>query len=252
MESMKAALANQGRDGLVSSMREISGIEPSLVRSMFAIFERYYADVSLDRFQADLADKTSCLLLHNSRGELCGFTSLKLEQARIGGSTVRVIFSGDTIVERPYWGDLRLPFDWIANAGRIKREAPDIPLYWFLIVKGHRTYRYLPAFTLNFHPHPSGRFDPALKDVVDSLAQRRFGSAYDPASGVIRFESRSGRLHEPYADIDERAQRSPAVRFFLQRNPGYRQGDELACITELDASNMRPLAARVFRNGYVA
>ena len=32
-------------------------------------------------------------------------------------------------------------------------QLPEQPLYWFLIVKGHRTYRYLSAFSVDFHPH---------------------------------------------------------------------------------------------------
>ena len=37
--------------------------------------------------------------------------------------------------------------------GQIKREAPDMPLYWFLLVKGHRTFKYLPVFGRSFFPH---------------------------------------------------------------------------------------------------
>jgi hypothetical protein len=39
------------------------------------------------------------------------------------------------------------------------------------------------------------------------------------------------------------------VRFFLTRNPGYREGDELVCLAELAAANMRSLAARGLREG---
>lgn len=35
----------------------------------------------------------------------------------------------------------------------------------------------------------------------------------------------------------------------MQRNPGYRQGDELVCLCEVAASNLKPLAQRVFLRG---
>ena len=41
----------------------------------------------------------------------------------------------------------------------------------------------------------------------------------------------------------------PSTRYFMQRNPGYRQGDELVCLCEVAASNLKPLAQRVFLRG---
>lgn len=255
MRSFRNAVVSEQRQNkaergvLTSRLVPAASIDGSLLVSMYTLFRQYYADVSLDRFKADLSEKTSCLLLYDGDAKLCGFTSMQLESVTVDGRPVRVIFSGDTIVERRYWGDLRLAFDWIAHAGALKREQPQTPLYWFLIVKGHRTFRYLPAFTFNFHPHPSGRNNPELKRLLDMLAQRHFGDSYDGNSELIKFSEARGRLKPLFAEIDERTQRSPAVQFFLARNPGYRRGDELACITELCESNLRSLAARVFRKG---
>src|SRR3546814_17883638 len=51
-------------------------------------------------------------------------------------------------------------------------------------------------------------------------------------------------------EIPEKDRRRPDVLFFLQRNPGYDQGDELVCLTELSLENQNPLAARIFAAGY--
>jgi hypothetical protein len=40
------------------------------------------------------------------------------------------------------------------------------------------------------------------------------------------------------------------VRLFLDRNAGYADGDELVCLTELCASNLRSIARREFLRGY--
>jgi hypothetical protein len=39
------------------------------------------------------------------------------------------------------------------------------------------------------------------------------------------------------------------VAFFLASNPGYAAGDELLCITELCAENLRPHARKHFLEG---
>jgi len=48
-----------------------------------------------------------------------------------------------------------------------------------------------------------------------------------------------------HPDIDELERQD--VRFFLARNPGYLQGNELVCVCELAVDNLKPLAARFFQ-----
>ena len=71
--------------------------------------------------------------------------------------------------------------------GALKREHPDTPLYWFLLVKGHRTFRYLPVFGKSFYPHWSVDRDD-LRPLADALALEMFPDDYNPATGVVEFE----------------------------------------------------------------
>jgi hypothetical protein len=123
---------------------------------------------------------------------------------------------------------------------------PSLPLYWFLIVKGPRTFRYLPAFALQFLPDWRTSPVPRMTSLLTFLARERFGNAYDPQTGVIRFRESHGHLAEQWAKISEREAARDDVQFFLRRNPGYVRGDELACLCELSSDNLRPLARRIF------
>jgi hypothetical protein len=49
------------------------------------------------------------------------------------------------------------------------------------------------------------------------------------------------------AEVPAHRLRDPHVAFFLQRNPGYRQGDELACLADIAKENFTRLAWRVIR-----
>jgi hypothetical protein len=130
--------------------------------------------------------------------------------------------------------------------GQLYRQAPELPLYWFLIVKGHRTYRYLPLIGQTFFPHWQQATDPELQALAGALATARFGAAFDPHSGLIRFEHSHGHLKPEIALPTARELDKPSVAFFLQRNPGYLQGHELVCLCPLRADNMRPFARRIF------
>jgi hypothetical protein len=134
----------------------------------------------------------------------------------------------------------------------VRRAAPAVPLYWFLICKGHRTYRYLGAFARRYLPRPDVRADigdaadAAAQDLLDHLATERYGHAYDPAAGILSFDVPQGRLAPELARVPDAHRRIGSVAYFLQRNPGYAGGDELVCLCELSASNLRPLARRLF------
>jgi hypothetical protein len=106
-------------------------------------------------------------------------------ELEFSGAPIRIVFSGDTIVEREHWGTQALAFGWPRHAGRLKRERRDVPLYWFLIVKGQRTYRYLPTFACEFLPDWRGAPAPHLAELLTVVAREKFGEAYDPATGLI-------------------------------------------------------------------
>jgi hypothetical protein len=180
---------------------------------------------------------------------LVGFSSLAIVDALVEGRCLRAIYSGDTIIERAHWGTQALAFTWLRFAGTIKAQAPDRPLYWFLIVKGHRTYRYLSAFSVDFYPHWQTPTPPSARAIMQQLARQRFDEAYDNQRGIVSFECSRGHLRPMWATVEPEEAARPDVAFFLRSNPGYAQGNELVCLTELSCGNLRPLARRVFEQG---
>jgi hypothetical protein len=196
-----------------------------------------------------LAGKDAAVLVRDEDDHLCGFSTLAVWRMEIDRQPVRVVFSGDTIIERAHWGSQSFAFTWIRQIGRIAAAAPHVPLYWLLIVKGHRTYRYLPAFGLDFVPDWRKPDDPRLVALKHAIAERRFAGAYRRETGIVRFEQSRGHLAAEWARVTKREAARPDVRFFLERNPGYRQGDELVCLCEFSLANMRPLTRRLFLQG---
>ncbi|MGD1876334.1 MAG: hypothetical protein ACFB13_02410, partial [Kiloniellaceae bacterium] len=162
----------------------------------------------------------------------------------------RVMYSGESSVHQLHWCKQLLAFTWIHFSGGFMSDAPDIPLYWLLLVKGHRTYRYLKAFYRVFYPAHNRDTPPRVKALIDHLSAEKFGRFYNPETGVVHFPQSRGHLKADWAEIPEKDRRRPDVRFFLEHNPGYTVGDELVCLTELSHDNQNPLAARLFAAGF--
>jgi hypothetical protein len=213
-------------------------------RAMVSLYLAHYQGTSETLFFNDLKDKTEVLLVRCGT-VLVGFTTLQVYEVEWERKRIRVVYSGDTVVNRAHWGQQALAFAWIARMGELKHEKPDVPIYWFLIVKGHRTFRYLPTFSRSFYPHWSlDRSD--LKALVDALACEKFGDDYNPTSGVVEFAESKGHLKDDIALPTERERTKESVKFFLQRNPNYLRGHELVCLCELSEENLKPQAKRLF------
>jgi len=213
---------------------------------MWHLFRRFYDGTVRSLFETDLSEKDTLLLLRDSDARIQGFSTIAVGQTELHDQPIRYVFSGDTIVDRAHWGSQALAFAWLRYVGELKRQHAEVPLYWFLIVKGHRTFRYLPAFAREFYPHWNNDTPDAMAALMTKLARERFGDAFDPVSGVIRYSQSHGYLAGPVADANPREAEREDVSFFLRRNSGYRRGDELVCLCELSTGNLRPLARRLF------
>jgi hypothetical protein len=218
-------------------------------RTMADLYLSYYDGTSESLFLTDLANKTEVLLVYCD-DVLVGFTTVAFYERRWNNQPILVVFSGDTIVDQAHWRQHALAFAWIARMGSLQQENPRRLVYWFLIVKGHRTYKYLPAFCNSFYPHWAiDRSD--LKLLADVLARERFGDAYNPVSGVVEFPESKGHLKPHIAFPTDRDKTKQAVRFFLEKNPEYLRGHELVCLSEIAPANLKPLARRIYEKGAV-
>lgn len=225
----------------------VQSLEPAIQRRMLEIYLAMYDGSSPALFLDDLARKDEALLVYAGE-QVVGFTTVKFFERYWRNQRIAVVYSGDTVVERKHWGQQELAFSWISRMGRFKQENPSLPLYWFLLVKGHRTFRYLPLFGRSFYPHWSvDRSD--LKPLADDLGSEMFSHDYNSSTGVVEFQKSRGHLKPEVATPSPDDMRREGVQFFLSRNPGYRRGHELVCICEVEEHNMRPLTLSLFRKG---
>lgn len=228
---------------LTSEVIAVPRITVALRDELFALFEAGYDRADRARFDDDLRGKDAAIVLRRHDGSVAGFSTQTVFEVVHEQRRVRVLFSGDTIIDPRNWGTQELVRAWCRFAGTVKGEAPDLPLYWLLISKGHRTYLYLPFFFGRFFPSCDDEPTRFERTLMHHLGRTRFGDRYDPETGLIDAGAPLDRLK---AEIDSAAQRSRNrhVAFFLARNPHYADGVELLCLTEINPSNMRSFARR--------
>jgi hypothetical protein len=218
--------------------------------AMCALMDAYYEGVTADRFRDDLAEKGAAILLREREsGAIAGFSTLMTVTAIVDGEPVTGVFSGDTIVARGHWGEGLLARVWIdavlAEVRSLQRTRPGVPVYWFLICAGYKTFRYLPLFFRRFVPAPAEADDAVrLRRIAAAFARAKFGDAFDEAAGVVRLRHATP-LRAGVADVTAGRLRDPAVAFFARANPGHVRGDELVCLAEVSIENLTPAGLRM-------
>jgi hypothetical protein len=221
-------------------------LDPKTRDAMFALLAAHFAGVDRSTFDRDLDEKSCAILLEDSDGVLRGFTTLLVYESRVDGTAVSVIYSGDTIVERTWWGSPVLARTWIAAALTAAPAGDPREVYWLLLTSGFRTYRFLPVFFQEFYP----RFDAVTPlrqaRLLDSLAHERFGHEYDAGAGVVRF-ARPQVLAPDLIALPEGRMPDRHIAFFVERNAGFVRGDELVCLTRIDERNLTAAGRRMAR-----
>jgi hypothetical protein len=232
---------------LIPSITALHHLSGETREHMLALHTRHFAAVRRDRFLRDLAEKDWVILLHAHDGTLAGFSTQQLLSLDHEGQPVRFLFSGDTIVDRAHWNTPLLAGCFGHLMLRLMAAHGEDHLYWFLISKGFRTYRFLPVFFHRFWPAPDRETPADMAALLHAISHYKFGDGYDRQAGVVR-TPHADRLLPDLADVPPARRQDPHVAYFLARNPGFARGDELACLAPIRNDNLNAYAQRVIRS----
>lgn len=227
---------------LTGVVQSRGSIQPRQVDCLYELFVRYYDRVDRSTFDRDWLEKDWALLLHDEKERLRGFTTLQLYDLEVFGRRIRAVFNGNTIIDQACWGEQELVRTWCRFMAELKAAAPSVPLYWYLICSGYRTYLFLPLFFRSFVP---GRDDGAYsfeRNLRDYLGRLKFPDEYQ--GGIVHVSEPRECLRPDLAVPSESKLKNRHVRFFLEQNPGYSRGNELVCLAEYSLENTRRTARR--------
>jgi hypothetical protein len=223
-------------------------LSPEQERGLYDLLATFFDGVDRATFTADLDDKSHVILLEDDAGSVRGFSTLLVYRTSVPGVDATIVYSGDTIVDRAWWGSPSLAVSWLAAARSLTQARGTRDVYWLLLTSGFRTYRFLPVFWRDFYPrHDDGEASSPKRPLADALARERFGDRYDAASGIVRF-GRPQVLVPELREVPAGRGHDPHVAFFLERNPGHVNGDELVCVTDIGDHNLTGAGRRIARS----
>lgn len=224
---------------LKAKYHAIDKIDVHDIRQMYGIYSQYYENTNWDIFLRDLSKKTGAILLFCPKEQrIVGFSTVVANDMVVNGENARMVFSGDTIIERAYWGSRALQLAFFRFMLMEKARHPRKAIYWLLISKGFKTYLLLANNFTNYYPNPENR-DAYLAEVVDAYCQQVFPDYFDADKRILDFGGDYQCLKGDVADITpEMINNNHKIRFFEQLNPEWRRGTELPCVGVFNAENI--------------
>lgn len=215
-------------------------------QEMFALFERYYDHVDYPTFVRDMDAKDEVIILTDSGdGSIRGFCTLKLSrfESERDGRGYYTLFTGDTIVDRPYWGQTAFHQAFIWHWAKIALKTRE-PVYWLLITKGYKTYLIMGRNCPTHWPRYNAPTPPYIEERLRQASEAHFGVAYLAELGVVREGERQPRLKLGVAGVDEVVTMTEDMRFFERLNPHHAQGDQLVCFALMTPGLIPHMVAR--------
>jgi hypothetical protein len=213
----------------------VSTVTESQRKTMFRLMGQYYECMDWDRFQKDLDEKDDVILLLDGQSDsIKGFSTLKSMEVPHKSGKAYGIFSGDTVVDRAYWGQKVLGVAFLKYLFMKKASRPFSPLYWLLISKGYKTYLLMANNFSNHFPRFEQETPKFEQGLIDGFAGMLFGESYKSERGVVEFSESLGQLRPGIADVPTGAAfKNPRIAYFAQQNPDWMDGTELVCLAEM-------------------
>jgi hypothetical protein len=227
------------KDKTRTFFRPISSVTVSHIRQMYELYAQYYENTSLDIFLSDLSKKSGVILVERKADDrLVGFSTQTFFDLNVEGKRVRGIFSGDTIIEKEYWGNNALANTFYRRLIIERLKQPFVPFYWFLISKGYKTYLLMTNNFYNYYPNVKGH-DEKYRAITEAYCTQLFPEAFHKENMLLDFGEDYVRLKGEVAGITpELKSANPHIAFFEKVNPSWRRGTEVPCLAACDYESL--------------
>ena len=223
----------------------VEALSAARIDEMWRLYDAFYDHVDRATFDADLEQKDFVLLgSEHDTGAVRGFSTVVFFTQEHEGRRVGFYFTGDTVFHPDHWGQKDLHWATLKEWLRWKLRHPRTPLYWYLICSGYRTFLSLVRNFPTHWPHYQRATPPFERGLLDAIGRRRFGELWRGERGIISMGGAQPVFKASIAPVDDALLALPEIRFFLEKNPGHAQGDELAMIALVDKAAVAWMASR--------
>jgi hypothetical protein len=213
----------------------IKNITDADKQEMYHLFIKYYDNVGHTTFLRDFNKKEHVCIMRTKAGNaIVGFSTVTRIKVSHNGSRYMGVFSGDTVIEKKYWGSIAIHLCFLRYLFLQRLLHPFANIFWFLITKGYKTYLLMANNFYGYYPRYDREANPQLAELTKLFCHSLYPGIYSEKTGLLAFGEGYQKLKDNVANIDdEMKMKYPKVAFFEKVNPTWRDGTELPCLVEI-------------------
>ena len=209
-------------------------------------FAERFTDTVRAVFEASVREKKEAVFLRE-RGSrrLVGMGTVDVYTVDHAGERRIVIYPGNTLLDPDVRGANIVQRVGVRCFLRERLRHPRRPIYLFYDTFSYKSYVMLPRNFAEFWPRRDRPMPPDVAAFLDALGRQRYGERWDPSRRLCRRGER--RLKAGVATATAADLADPDIRFYVDANPGYTEGDMLAVLAPLHAGNWRAVVRNALR-----
>lgn len=235
---------------VVTPSRMSASERATLGAALYAVHQQIFDGVSKASFVKYVVDSraehTWIALYRGEAGQIVGYFALHVFERVVGGRPAAVIRGEAGFLEEYRGGNVTARFG-LARVLRYAMANPRRTLYYMGSLVHPSSYLQIARLNDQVWPGvgapPAGDVSALMAELAGSFGLERVG---EEASGLVY---KVGWCTRESAEARARWQRSenPAVRFFLQANPGYSEGHGLLTLVPLRGAGLVRAVGRYLR-----
>lgn len=185
-------------------------------------------------------------------GRVVGFNGIRLTRHKgMGfGRPVLAAYLGQMFVEKAYRGQHPVQMAMIHSMFRLKVTQPwQKTIIWGDAIT-YKPYMLTANNSYTFFPHPEVETPQSYQNLIDELGFSHYGERYMADSGCVRKDSTL--VMEAEEPIPPRFLANKFIKFYTERNCGYRQGNGMIIMMNFSWKNWLRLVRKVYSNRWKA
>jgi hypothetical protein len=200
-------------------------------------FATLYVDATREAYEKSIRGKNEIVLVRDKQTrKLVGLGAVDLYPMVHRGVPCWVIFLGNTVFSEEHRGKNIVEKTGFLYYLRLRVQHPSQPIYLSYVTFSYKSFRMLSRNFREYWPHMNQATPAAEAELIDHLGAKYYKELWVKEEQLAR-GSPVYNLKSWVAEIDEERLKDPQVRFFVQKNPGYKNGDSLFCLVPLHYKN---------------
>ena len=210
---------------------------------MWALYSKYYNYTRHSFFERILKNNHYALYIH--QGRIVGFTGLRIQKIKQGLTRNLMIYFGQTVMESGYRGKSVFPF---TGAKLLKKYASYLlfgRVYFWCDALTYKPYLIFAKTLNNFYPSHKEVMSPKIINLRNHLGRMHYGEAFCTESGIVHKTQKL--VNDPSVSIKPEDLYDPDIHYYLQCNPGYKEGHGLLTMAPVSFVNLLLIIERAIR-----